>query len=1012
MYIKYNLERHLKKICEESPEYMDLYASWEISKKTYSKMLSTILYNYPTYSMHDGSHSEKIVSSIEMLLGEDRIALLGPTETWMILQCAYLHDLGMILPDSLIRKTLSDDDFKKELKSYAESDEDNIREAAEYIINIRETEGNVWILDSRKHLLAIITNYFRTKHAELSKSHLTESNPISDSIIIGGVVQKRLFDLVAEICHTHGKYKEDIMNLDYKTNGFKSDYIHPRFLAKLIRMGDLLDTDNDRFNDTLCQVYGTLPKVSEDHYKKHKSITHLLISPRCIEIRANCESQDVYRATRYWFDLLKEENVDFALNWSDIVPNNFTGNAPQIRTLEVLLNGKKISREEIDLKFEFKQKEAFELLEGSNVYSNKLDFLRELIQNALDAIKLQFWRDLKSGIFDAFIDFEGNTNRDYKKLAPFDIDSKIYESYKVEISTSIEDEENFVIEVKDNGIGISTSDLNYIKNPGNSWDKRDEYQDDLENMPIWLKPTGGFGVGLQSCFMMSNKIEIQTKTVSDVGKKIILESPKESKGYLYIEDDLKNEKRGTIVKVKVKQNEINKLKSNYLQRGFTDYDIFELEKPYSENDEIIKRYLYSIIQGSIFFNIEYSNYPDLITKNKVEWQKKDENGNFFCLSQKSDFFYFWDRENNILIKGSGNKSVNNQQITYNFKGIPTKTYLSEIISISLKCTVDFYGFSTKKFINLNRQIIIDAKEEEVNKKAKNSIKLVLEKFLIESINIKKIFSEDITILYLYIDCLYYNLINIEYNDKILNMTNENTSYLKKINVNSDQILDFNYASNKEFVKEYPIINVVSNSGAFNINPNDLNNLKIHENDFVKKEEVWEIPNLLFMMLLKIRGANEIKIIRGEIITYNQSDRNFYIETITFGNTNLIECNKRRVFSMLLEYSDFTRISIYGLKEYEKIATKKYPIEVKHVYIQNYNKNYIISPFTKHDFNKIENLKTKDQIQMLILEIKNKPSFEKLVKYVKENNISENVTMDEIRETYTKLMKDCLEIILE
>ena len=64
----------------------------------------------------------------------------------------------------------------------------------------------------------------------------------------------RLYDftveLLAEISLLHWEDFNDVMSRLYQeANGYKGDYIHPRFIACLIRLGDLLDFDNNRFNE-------------------------------------------------------------------------------------------------------------------------------------------------------------------------------------------------------------------------------------------------------------------------------------------------------------------------------------------------------------------------------------------------------------------------------------------------------------------------------------------------------------------------------------------------------------------------------------------------------------------------------------------------------------------------------------------------------------------------------------------------------------------------------------------
>ena len=70
------------------------------------------------------------------------------------------------------------------------------------------------------------------------------------------MIQQRLILLLADIVCLHTKSSKKVLDLDYRTNGFNADYAHPRFLAQMLRMGDLLDADNNRFNSANETVFG------------------------------------------------------------------------------------------------------------------------------------------------------------------------------------------------------------------------------------------------------------------------------------------------------------------------------------------------------------------------------------------------------------------------------------------------------------------------------------------------------------------------------------------------------------------------------------------------------------------------------------------------------------------------------------------------------------------------------------------------------------------------------------
>ena len=73
------------------------------------------------------------------------------------------------------------------------------------------------------------------------------------------MIQPRLIKLLGQICALHTKPNEKVLELEYQTNGFGSDYAHPRFISMMLRLGDLLDIDNNRFNTGAELSFGGLP---------------------------------------------------------------------------------------------------------------------------------------------------------------------------------------------------------------------------------------------------------------------------------------------------------------------------------------------------------------------------------------------------------------------------------------------------------------------------------------------------------------------------------------------------------------------------------------------------------------------------------------------------------------------------------------------------------------------------------------------------------------------------------
>jgi len=101
------LVKHLKEKAGKHSALSLLASQWDFDKKLIPKALQSIGGLFPHYSRHDESHSKQILINIERLLG-DNIRLLSATDTWLILEAAYWHDIGMVVPHADLQKAIAD----------------------------------------------------------------------------------------------------------------------------------------------------------------------------------------------------------------------------------------------------------------------------------------------------------------------------------------------------------------------------------------------------------------------------------------------------------------------------------------------------------------------------------------------------------------------------------------------------------------------------------------------------------------------------------------------------------------------------------------------------------------------------------------------------------------------------------------------------------------------------------------------------------------------------------------
>jgi len=89
--------------------------------------------------------------------------------------------------------------------------------------------------------------------------------------------------------------------------------------------------------------------------------------------------------------------------------------------------------------------------------------------------------------------------------------------------------------ITDNGTGISRDDLAYMLKIGGSRNNKSR-QSEIEKMPEWMKPSGAFGIGFQSVFLVTDKVVITTKSVfSNEKLQVVMHNPRgENEGLVTI----------------------------------------------------------------------------------------------------------------------------------------------------------------------------------------------------------------------------------------------------------------------------------------------------------------------------------------------------------------------------------------------------------------------------------------------------------------------------------------------
>lgn len=311
-------------------------------------------------------------------------------------------------------------------------------------------------------------------------------------------------------------------------------------------------------------------------------------------------------------------------------------------------------------KFKTESQKLLNLMINS-IYTNKEIFLRELISNASDAIDKRHYKGL--------------TNPEF--ITDYEINLAI-------------DEEKRTITITDNGIGLTEEELvNNLGTIAKSGTK--EFKDTLDQSDLEI--IGQFGVGFYSAFMVSDNVEVITKSIeSDQAYKWVSDGTSS-----YTISETEKETPGTEIILHLRDNNED-LEENY-DEFLREYKIKELVKKYSD-----------YVRYPIKMDVTKYNYPEDQEQAPVEYKELETLNSMIPLWKKSKS-EIEDADYNEFYKHQFNDFVDPLKVIHTkVEGMLTYTSL---LFIPKQAPFDLYSEKFEKGLQLysNGVFIMDKNKE-------------------------------------------------------------------------------------------------------------------------------------------------------------------------------------------------------------------------------------------------------------------------------------------------------------
>jgi len=448
--------------------------------KQVEPILGRISVIFEEYTLHDISHSENVLNNMWNFIPDKAEENLNAMEIYLLILSAYLHDVGMAVSKDEEDEILKSEEFLK-FRDKHEREVDLIEKYKE--------ESNIRAAEFYEN--QIFMDYIREHHHERSYDYIMNNYSGEKGLKIDNENHARV---IAKICRAH---RLDVKDLEDKSEfdreySMEGDFINLQFLAVCLRLGDTLDADSRRAPKILKEFINPRNPTSKEEWEKHLSVPEVGITEEKIKINATCKSPKYQRGLLEFLRKVEKEREDFIRLLKDNpseISNKYYLNLKEVEQ-NIETDGTYIYN---DFKFSLDTEKIFNLFMGTNLYTKKTVCLRELLQNSIDACRC-------------------------RKAKEAGYEGKI--SYKLLKENTDEGEVRKVI-VEDNGIGMDDYVIeNYFMRIGKSY-----YQSrDFKKEGVQFSPLSVFGIGIMSCFLMADRIEVETLKEGSEPRKLEIEN--------------------------------------------------------------------------------------------------------------------------------------------------------------------------------------------------------------------------------------------------------------------------------------------------------------------------------------------------------------------------------------------------------------------------------------------------------------------------------------------------------
>jgi hypothetical protein len=457
------------------------------------------------FTLHDDEHGFRVAQRMDDLVPSDVMGRMSPLEIALLILSAYLHDIGMNPAQELVdrhhrylisaeARLLTSDEIEA-LQSWLDVEHDALEPP---VCSSKPTSSE---LELAQELTAY---YCRERHNDWSeewiRANLTSAEP--------GLYSGWIDDLVL-VCRSHHEGLSELRARKFDVRIVNAQPLNLRYLAAVLRTADVLEFDPERTPEIILKHRG-IAKKSWLYWRKDHFI-HAQIDRTSYKMILTARTKDArtHKAVLETADAVDQELLacaalqnEGAYNSGIILEKDRYYEWPWSSKLTRDIEEASDSFVFIDGSFRPDSQRLLRLFGGRELYGTPLAAVRELLQNAFDAVREQVAceRLQKSDPSDEqWVDRLGAVHQVSLELMEIDGDCRL-------ICT-------------DDGVGMTRGIIQaaLLVSGARPPQTLHALERNCQKYGFSTGRTGQFGIGALSYFMLARRIVIETRRSDQAG---------------------------------------------------------------------------------------------------------------------------------------------------------------------------------------------------------------------------------------------------------------------------------------------------------------------------------------------------------------------------------------------------------------------------------------------------------------------------------------------------------------